>query len=96
MLSAPIKHVSSARNMAQTARSASTKRRVWSFLSPAFTPRALRELEPNMITLVEKLLDAASNKGDVDLIADYAAAIPVDVVGNMLGVPHADRKPLRD
>ena len=49
-----------------------------------------------MATLVEKLLDAASNKGDVDLIADYAAAIPVEVVGNMLGVPHADRGPLRD
>ena len=70
--------------------------RVRSLLSPAFTPRALRELEPDLATLVEKLLDAASDKGDFDLIADYAAAIPVEVVGNMLGVPHADHGPLRD
>ncbi|MED5360713.1 MAG: cytochrome P450, partial [Pseudomonadota bacterium] len=49
-----------------------------------------------MATLVEMLLDAASNKGDFDLIADYAAAIPVEVVRNMLRVPHADRGPLRD
>ena len=43
-----------------------------------------------MATLVEMLLDAASNKGDFDLIADYAAAIPVEVVGNVLGVPYAE------
>ena len=49
-----------------------------------------------MATLVEMLLDAASNKGDFDLIADYAATIPVEVVGNVLGVPHADRGPLHD
>lgn len=57
---------------------------------------ALRKLEPDLATLVEKLLDAASDEGDFDLIADYAAAIPVEVVGNMLGVPHADRGTLRD
>ena len=49
-----------------------------------------------MATLVEMLLDAASNKGDFDLIADYAAAIPVEVVRNMFRVPRADRGPLRD
>ncbi len=49
-----------------------------------------------MATLVEMLLDAASNRDDFDLIADYAAAIPVEVVRNMLRVPHADRGPLRD
>jgi len=70
--------------------------RVRSLLSPAFTPRALRELEPDLAALIEKLLDLAAQKEAFDLIADYAAAIPVEVVGNMLGVPHADRGPLRD
>ena len=30
-----------------------------------------------------------------DLIEDFAAAIPIEVVGNLLAVPHADRGPLR-
>src|SRR6185295_4400520 len=29
------------------------------------------------------------------LIEDFAAAIPVEIIGNLLGVPHADRGPLR-
>ncbi len=70
--------------------------RVRSMLSPAFTPRALRELEPALVALIERLLDAAEEKGHFDLISDYASAIPIEVVGNMLGVPHADRGPLRE
>ncbi len=70
--------------------------RVRNLLSPAFTPRALRELEPDLIALVERLLDDAESKENFDLIADYASAIPVEVVGNMLGVPRGDRGPLRD
>ena len=36
-----------------------------------------------------------ADRGDVDLIEDYAAAIPIEIIGNLLGVPHADRGPLR-
>ncbi len=32
---------------------------------------------------------------DADLIEGFAAAIPVEVIGNLLGVPHRDRDPLR-
>ena len=70
--------------------------RVRALLSPAFTPRALRELEPDLAALIERLLDQAEEKGAFDLIADYASAIPVEVVGTMLGVPRADRGPLRN
>lgn len=70
--------------------------RVRRLLSPAFTPRALRELEPGLTALIGRLLKAAEEKGTFDLIADYASAIPVEVVGNMLGIPQADRGPLRE
>jgi cytochrome P450 len=30
------------------------------------------------------------------LIEDFASAIPVEIIGNLLDVPHADRGPLRD
>ncbi len=42
------------------------------------------------------MLDAAADRGTIDAIADFAAAIPVEVIGNLLDVPQADRAPLRD
>jgi cytochrome P450 len=44
--------------------------------------------------LVEGLLDAMPSRAD--LIADFAARIPVEVIGNLLDVPHAEREPLRN
>jgi cytochrome P450 len=41
------------------------------------------------------LLDALAERGGGDLIEDFASAIPVDVIGNLLGVPQSDREPLR-
>ena len=50
----------------------------------------------DLAALAERLLDKAQENDSFDLIADYASAIPVEVVGNMLGVPYADRRPFRD
>jgi cytochrome P450 len=44
---------------------------------------------------VHHLLDAIEAKSGGDLIEDFASAIPVEVIGNLLGVPHTDRAPLR-
>jgi cytochrome P450 len=69
--------------------------RVRRLLAPAFTPRALRLLQHRIETLVDRLLDAAAEKGEIDLIADFAAAIPVQLIGDMLGIPQGERAPLR-
>jgi cytochrome P450 len=61
----------------------------------ALIPRALAPLEPKLSTLVGRLLDAAAEKRSIDGIADFAAAIPVEVIGDLLLVPDADRAPLR-
>jgi cytochrome P450 len=62
----------------------------------ALTVRAIAAMEPALERLVDRLLDAAESRGQIDGIADFAAAIPVEVIGNLLDVPHADRAPLRD
>ena len=69
--------------------------RVRKLLAPAFTPRALNVLEPQFAALVDGLLDAAEARGKIDLIEDFAAALPVEIIGDLLGVPRADRGPLR-
>jgi len=69
--------------------------RVRKLLAPAFTPRALTALQPRIEALVDRLLDHAAARGGMDLIADFAAAVPIQLVGDMLGVPEAERGPLR-
>jgi cytochrome P450 len=69
--------------------------RVRKLIMGALTRRAIADMEPSLITLVDSLLDAIAIKGGGDLIEDFASAIPVEVIGNLLGVPHADRAPLR-
>ena len=69
--------------------------RVRRLLAPAFTPRALRLLQSRVEDLVDRLLDAADDKGEIDVIADFASAIPVQLIGDMLGIPQEERDPLR-
>ena len=65
--------------------------RVRKLLAPSFTPRTLRAMQPRIEALVDRLLDAAAERGEIDLIADFAAAIPVQLIGDLLGIPQDER-----
>ena len=69
--------------------------RVRRLLMGALTRRAIADMEAGLVQLVDRLLDSLAGRGAGDLIEDYAAAIPVEVIGNLLGVPLAERGPLR-
>jgi cytochrome P450 len=70
--------------------------RVRRLIAGALTPRAIAGMEAGLEALVAQLLDRMAAKGEVDLIEDYASAIPIEVIGNLLAVPHEERSPLRD
>jgi cytochrome P450 len=70
--------------------------RVRKLISGALTPRAIAGMEQGLITLIDNLLDQLASKSQVDLIADFASAIPIEVIGNLLDVPSNEREPLRD
>ena len=74
--------------------------RVRKIINGALTPRTIAALEGDLVRLIDSLLDAMERKQragrTVDLIDDYAIAIPVEVIGNLLDVPHEERGPLRD
>jgi cytochrome P450 len=78
--------------------------RVRRLIMGALSPRAIAEMEPDLIALVDRLLDGLAakgqekgrEKGHVELIEDFASAIPIQVIGNLLDVPHDEREPLRD
>lgn len=69
--------------------------RVRQLLMGALTRRAIADMEPGLITLVDRLLDALESEGGGDLIESFASAIPIEIIGNLLGVPLSDRGPLR-
>lgn len=70
--------------------------RVRRLIAGALTPRVIAEMEPDLVLVVDALLDRMAERGRADLIEDFAAAIPVEVIGNLLGVPMDERGPLRD
>ncbi len=69
--------------------------RVRRLLVGALNQRAIARMEGGVLALVDSLLDRFVGLPAPDFIEDFAARIPVEVIGNLLDVPHADRPPLR-
>ena len=69
--------------------------RVRRLIMGAVNQRAIARMEPNVVALVDSLLERMAVRRAVDLIDDFAAEIPVEVIGNLLEVPKAERGPLR-
>ena len=70
--------------------------RVRRLIMGALSPRAIAEMEGDLTRLVDRLLDDIAKRDSFDLIGDFATAIPIEVIGNLLDVPHDEREPLRD
>ncbi|MEP4423906.1 MAG: cytochrome P450 [Nitratireductor sp.] len=70
--------------------------RVRKIMMGALTPRAIAAMEPGLVALVDGLIERIADQGEVDLIEDFAAAIPIEVIGNLFVMPHEERGPLRD
>lgn len=72
--------------------------RVRRIMTSALAPRAIARMEPGLIATVDALLDglAADGEHEVDLIEGFASSIPIQIIGNLLDIPMAERAPLRD
>lgn len=72
--------------------------RVRRLIAGALTPKHIAAMEARLTELVDGLLDALAARPEgeeVDLIESFCGAIPVEVIGNLLGVPRDERAPLR-
>jgi cytochrome P450 len=66
------------------------------FLTPEFTMRRLSRLAPRIEEIVNGQLDLMQAKGPVvDLVADFAFAVPFGVISDLLGVAESDRERFR-
>jgi hypothetical protein len=64
--------------------------RLRSLVNRAFTPRVVERLEPRIAAIAESLLVAARERGELELIGEFAFPLPVIVIAEMLGVPPED------
>ena len=69
--------------------------RVRRLIAGALKPKTVKAMAPGLHKLVESLLDRLEEKQKFDLIADFATAIPIEIIGNLLRIPHDERAPLR-
>ena len=56
-------------------------------VQPAFTPKAIRRAEDLTQALVDTAIDAAEQRGSIELIADFAFPIPFQMISALLGMP---------
>ena len=64
-------------------------------VSGYFSPAALVGLEATTREVVAAALDSLRYREDVDLVADFAEPIPLEVIARVLGVPFADLPKIR-
>lgn len=69
--------------------------RLRGLVSKAFTPRAVEQMRPTIQRITDELLDEVAEKGQMDLIPDFAYPLPIMVIAEMLGLPGGDRKELK-
>ncbi|MHB8220783.1 MAG: cytochrome P450 [Acidimicrobiales bacterium] len=64
-------------------------------VSRAFTPSRVAELEGDIRRLCRSLLEAQAGRDRFDVVSDYGAVVPAEVIAALLGVPPEDRPEIR-
>ncbi|HUA34687.1 MAG TPA: cytochrome P450 [Candidatus Binataceae bacterium] len=59
-------------------------------VSRRFTPRAVRELQPEIERVTREVLDKLVGRTECDFVIDISSKIPLAVIAELLGVPHQD------
>ncbi|MFB7867624.1 cytochrome P450 [Streptomyces sp. NPDC056069] len=65
-------------------------------VSKAFTPRRVAEFAPRVQELTDRLIDGFAERGEADLIHEFAFPLPIYAICDLLGVPGEDQDDFRD
>ncbi|MEU0838527.1 cytochrome P450 [Streptomyces sp. NPDC005962] len=65
-------------------------------VSKAFTPRRVAAFAPRVRELTDGLIDAFEERGEADLIHEFAFPLPIYAICDLLGVPREDQDDFRD
>jgi cytochrome P450 len=64
-------------------------------VSQAFSRNAIGSLEPMIADTIARFLDTLASRSDFDIVAEFAALFPVEVISSLLGVPEGERQQVR-
>ncbi len=56
-------------------------------LARAFTPRRVAAMEPRLRAIARSLTEQFAERGSCDVVAEYAALFPSQVMGELMGIP---------
>ncbi len=65
-------------------------------VSKAFTPRQIQELEPEIRALAVHYLERLEDRPRFDVVREFTARLPMDVISALLGIPEGDRRWLQE
>ena len=65
-------------------------------VSRVFTPRAMALVEPMVREVISSFLTPLETRDEFDVVAEFSAPFPMEIIARMLGVPEADRQQLRE
>jgi cholest-4-en-3-one 26-monooxygenase len=60
-------------------------------VNKGFTPRMVRDLEVSIHRSTDAIIDQVIEKGEADFVTDLSAELPLQVIAELLGVPHDER-----
>ena len=69
--------------------------RLRNLVSKAFTPRRIAELEPRIREIAVGYLEPLAERGRCDIVREFTAKLPMDVISTLLGIPAVDRDMVR-
>jgi len=61
-----------------------------------FTPKSIAELGPRLRAVTSAAVDAVATRGECDFVQELAAMVPLQAIGELLGVPEDERAQLID
>lgn len=64
-------------------------KRLRGLVSAGFTPRRLQQLEDSVQRIAAEIVDRVIDKGECDFVTDIAAALPLEIICEMMGVPES-------
>ncbi len=60
-------------------------------VNKGFTPRMIRDLEAQVVTATDAIIDSVCERGSADFVEDISAELPLQVIADLMGVPQEDR-----
>jgi len=65
-------------------------------VNKGFTPRMVRDLEASIHRTADRIIDSVCEKGEADFVTEISAELPLQVIAELLGVPHEERHRMFD